>query len=102
MSRGDLALLLCRHLALRLCGDLVFRIPQIPLGYDVGHQALTAYSDGRVAHTIVLAQRCLDLAEFNPVATQLHLLVASTKIFDLASRKVSAFISRAIQPSATA
>src|SRR6185369_6470485 len=52
----------------------------------------------RFIHSLTSAQHTLDLAQLDPEAAHLHLLIHTAKKFDIAVGPVSRQIARAIQP----
>src|SRR6185503_3148536 len=69
---------------------------------NVGYELLLtrlvlAHHDYRGRHTLGTRQRRLDLAQLDPIAAQLHLLVQSAQELDLAAFEVAPQVSRAVE-----
>src|ERR1043165_6736538 len=59
-----------------------------------------ARGDDRLDDALVLAQRRLDLSEFDAEAAHLHLLVSTTEKLDLPAREVTGRVARPVQTRA--
>src|ERR1043166_2327468 len=57
--------------------------------------------DRHVLHSFVLPQHRLDLAQLDPITTQLHLLIRSPHVFQVPVRAIPSLVSSPIQPRST-